>query len=191
RGRREVGQPLARQGVPPGGVPRAVRAPLLLGRAGRPVPRAQAALAPARDRARRLGRGAREARPHQALLRLVHARDLGPRLRAAADRPRPRPGFPRGVPALVARGHLAPGELALVLHTHMPYVEGFGTWPFGEQWLFEAIATSYLPLLEVLGDDPPLTLSITPVLADQLQSAEVAERFAAFLRGVRRTTHRL
>ena len=38
----------------------------------------------------------------------------------------------------------------LVLHTHMPYVEGFGTWPFGEEWLWEAIATSYLPLLDVL-----------------------------------------
>jgi len=38
------------------------------------------------------------------------------------------------------------GELAIVLHTHMPYVEGFGTWPFGEEWLWEAIATSYLPL---------------------------------------------
>src|SRR4051794_41008304 len=83
------------------------------------------------------------------------------------------------------------GELALVLHTHMPYVEGFGTWPHGEEWLFEAMATSYLPLLDVLEDDPPLTLSLTPVLADQLQSSDVAERFPAFLRGVRRTTHRL
>ena len=32
----------------------------------------------------------------------------------------------------------------------MPYVEGFGTWPFGEEWLWEAIAGSYLPLLDVL-----------------------------------------
>jgi len=32
----------------------------------------------------------------------------------------------------------------------VPYVEGFGTWPFGEEWLWEAIATSYLPLLERL-----------------------------------------
>jgi 1,4-alpha-glucan branching enzyme len=65
-----------------------------------------------------------------------------------------------------------PGELAIVLHTHMPYVEGFGTWPFGEEWLWEAIATSYLPLLDVLDeyDSPapaPLTLSLTPVLCDQ------------------------
>ena len=50
----------------------------------------------------------------------------------------------------VRSGAAGRGELALVLHTHMPYVEGFGTWPFGEEWLWEAIATSYLPLLDVL-----------------------------------------
>ena len=44
----------------------------------------------------------------------------------------------------------AVGDLAIVLHSHMPYVEGFGTWPFGEEWLFEAMATSYLPVLDVL-----------------------------------------
>ena len=32
------------------------------------------------------------------------------------------------------------GELAIVLHSHMPYVEGFGTWPFGEEWLWDALA---------------------------------------------------
>ena len=52
-------------------------------------------------------------------------------------------------------------KLSLVLHTHMPYVEGFGTWPFGEEWLWEAIATSYLPLLDVLDAHPgKVTLSI-------------------------------
>ena len=49
------------------------------------------------------------------------------------------------------------GELAIVLHTHMPYVEGFGSWPFGEEWLWEAIATCYLPLLDVLIGGAPLT----------------------------------
>ena len=29
--------------------------------------------------------------------------------------------------------------------------QGFGSWPFGEEWLWEAIATSYVPLLDVLG----------------------------------------
>jgi 1,4-alpha-glucan branching enzyme len=81
------------------------------------------------------------------------------------------------------------GELAIVLHTHMPYVEGFGTWPFGEEWLWEAIAGSYLPLLELLDEGAPLTLSLTPVLCDQLEAPGVAERFEAFVDEVRRGTH--
>jgi 1,4-alpha-glucan branching enzyme len=81
------------------------------------------------------------------------------------------------------------GELAIVLHTHMPYVEGFGTWPFGEEWLWEAIAGSYLPLLELLDAGAPLTLSLTPVLCDQLEAPGVGERFEAFVDEVRRRTH--
>jgi 1,4-alpha-glucan branching enzyme len=88
---------------------------------------------------------------------------------------------------------MAEGELALVLHTHMPYVEGFGTWPFGEEWLWEAIATSYLPLLDVLdrAAPAPLTLSITPVLADQLERPDAMQRCLTFLREVRPESHRL
>ena len=87
------------------------------------------------------------------------------------------------------------GELCIVLHAHMPYVEGFGTWPFGEEWLWEAIATSYLPLLDVLDEGGPVTLSVTPVLADQLEALRddeaAAARFLAFLRDVRAQTHAL
>ena len=83
------------------------------------------------------------------------------------------------------------GALAIVLHTHMPYVEGFGTWPFGEEWLWEAIAGSYLPLLEVLELPAELTLSITPVLCDQLEAPGVPERLGRFLGEVRRETHEL
>jgi 1,4-alpha-glucan branching enzyme len=72
----------------------------------------------------------------------------------------------------------------------MPYVEGYGTWPFGEEWLWEAMATTYLPLLDVLDAAPELTLSLTPVLADQLAAPGVGERFLAFLRDVRTETHR-
>jgi 1,4-alpha-glucan branching enzyme len=70
----------------------------------------------------------------------------------------------------------------------MPYVVGHGTWPFGEEWLWEAIATSYLPLLEPLGR-APITLSLTPVLADQLESPEALERCLRFLREVRPESH--
>ena len=87
----------------------------------------------------------------------------------------------------------AQGELAIVLHSHMPYIEGFGTWPFGEEWLWEAIATSYLPLLDLLDSGPPtppLTLSLTPVLCDQLEAPGALARCEAFLAGIRVESHR-
>jgi 1,4-alpha-glucan branching enzyme len=70
------------------------------------------------------------------------------------------------------------GDLAIVLHSHMPYVEGFGTYPFGEEWLFDAVIRSYLPLLSFARD---LTLTVTPVLADQLEDAGVRRRLRDFL----------
>ena len=70
------------------------------------------------------------------------------------------------------------GDLAIVLHSHMPYVEGFGTYPFGEEWLFDAAIRSYLPVLEVARD---LTMTVTPVLADQLEDVGAAERLRRFL----------
>ena len=70
------------------------------------------------------------------------------------------------------------GDLAIVLHSHMPYVEGFGTYPFGEEWLFDAVIRSYLPVLEVARE---LTMTVTPVLADQLEDAGVRQRLREFL----------
>jgi 1,4-alpha-glucan branching enzyme len=70
------------------------------------------------------------------------------------------------------------GDLAIVLHSHMPYVEGFGTYPFGEEWLFDAVIRSYLPVLEVARD---LTMTVTPVLADQLEDRGASERLRDFL----------
>jgi 1,4-alpha-glucan branching enzyme len=76
----------------------------------------------------------------------------------------------------VSSGEL--GDLAIVLHSHMPYVEGFGTWPFGEEWLFDAVARSYLPVLQAARD---MTITVSPVLADQLEAPGVAERMTAFV----------
>jgi len=70
------------------------------------------------------------------------------------------------------------GDLAIVLHSHMPYVEGFGTYPFGEEWLFDAVIRSYLPVLECA---ERLTMTVTPVLADQLEDAGAARRLREFL----------
>jgi 1,4-alpha-glucan branching enzyme len=82
------------------------------------------------------------------------------------------------------------GAFALVLHTHMPYVEGYGTWPFGEEWLWEAIATCYLPLLEILDAGTPVTLSVTPVLLDQLEAPGLDARLTQFIDEIRAETHR-
>ena len=71
------------------------------------------------------------------------------------------------------------GDLAIVLHSHMPYVEGFGTYPFGEEWLFDAVIRSYLPVLGVARD---LTMTVTPVLADQLSDRGVQQRLVEFCR---------
>jgi 1,4-alpha-glucan branching enzyme len=84
------------------------------------------------------------------------------------------------------------GALCLVLHSHMPYVEGFGTWPFGEEWLWEAVASVYLPLLELLEQSPaPLTLGLTPVLCDQLETlpGPAGQRLVEYLRGTRLRVH--
>ena len=69
------------------------------------------------------------------------------------------------------------GDIAIVLHSHMPYVEGFGTYPFGEEWLFDAAVRSYLAVLAVAQG---LTMTITPVLADPLEDPP-GERLAGGL----------
>src|ERR1700679_4302095 len=70
------------------------------------------------------------------------------------------------------------GDLAIGLHSHIPYVEGFGIYPFGEEWLFDAVIRSYLPLLEYA---ERLTMTVTPVLADQLEDGETQRRLRDFL----------
>jgi 1,4-alpha-glucan branching enzyme len=91
---------------------------------------------------------------------------------------------------VTAGGSQRDGALAIVLHSHMPYVEGFGTWPFGEEWLWEAVASVYLPLLDLL-DGRPVTLGLTPVLCDQLDAmrGDAGDRYLRFLREVRAPTH--
>ena len=83
-----------------------------------------------------------------------------------------------------------PGALALLLHSHMPYVEGFGTWPFGEEWLWEAVASVYLPLLDVI-DGAPVTVGLTPVLCDQLEAmrGEPGERYVRHLGEISAVIH--
>ena len=80
-----------------------------------------------------------------------------------------------------------PGELALVLHTHLPHLAGHGVWPVGEEWLLQAWGTSWLPVtraLERLADDGHrqlLTLSVTPTTAWQVADARLADEVGSWL----------
>jgi 1,4-alpha-glucan branching enzyme len=66
------------------------------------------------------------------------------------------------------------GTFCLVLHSHLPWLAHHGSWPVGEEWLYQAWAHSYLPVIDMLerfadeGRSDVLTLGVTPVLAAQL-----------------------
>ena len=81
---------------------------------------------------------------------------------------------------------------ALVLHTHLPMVVNHGRWPHGSDWLNEAAFECYLPLLEVAhhlvadGISPKWTINISPVLAEQLASAEFQKELAFYYGNVMR-----
>lgn len=66
------------------------------------------------------------------------------------------------------------GTFCLVLHSHLPWLPHHGTWPVGEEWLYQAWANSYLPVVDLLrrfadeGRRDVLTLGLTPILAAQL-----------------------
>ncbi len=77
--------------------------------------------------------------------------------------------------------------LSLTLHAHLPYVVNHGTWPHGMEWLLEAAAETYLPLLRVLGrlekDGIALhcNLSLSPILMEQLAHPVFLEEFPKYL----------
>ena len=79
------------------------------------------------------------------------------------------------------------GCLALVLHSHVPYVLGHGTWPHGSEMLYEAVAETYMPLIRMLerlleeGVQPKLTVGVTPVVAEQLADSRFREWFPQYL----------
>ncbi len=72
---------------------------------------------------------------------------------------------------------MSAGTFCLVLHTHLPWLARHGAWPVGEEWLHQAWATAYAPVIEVLerlaaeGRRDLLTLGVTPVIAAQLDDA--------------------
>ena len=79
-------------------------------------------------------------------------------------------------------------DFVLGLHSHLPYVLNHGRWPHGSDWLSEAAVDTYLPLidsLQALAEDQvaaPVTLGITPILANQLASPVFDAELRQFLK---------
>ncbi|PYK08173.1 MAG: DUF1957 domain-containing protein [Verrucomicrobia bacterium] len=81
-----------------------------------------------------------------------------------------------------------PGSLALILHAHLPFVRHPEHEHFlEEEWFFEAITESYIPLLRVMqrlvDDSVPfkLTMSLTPTLCAMLQDPLLRDRYVQHL----------
>ena len=80
-----------------------------------------------------------------------------------------------------------PGEVALVLHTHLPYLRNHGVWPVGEEWLFQAWGESWLPVTDVLrrlgaeGHRYLATLGVTPMVAHQVADPRLRAEMGTWL----------
>ena len=79
------------------------------------------------------------------------------------------------------------GYFTFVLHSHLPYVIAHGKWPHGLDWLNEAAAETYVPILDVLnklveeGVQPKIIIGLTPVLTEQLADGSFKEEFKSYL----------
>ena len=80
------------------------------------------------------------------------------------------------------------GYLCLVLHAHLPFVRHPEYDDFLEEdWLYEAITETYIPLLEVFeglerdGADWRMTMSVTPTLAAMLSDPLLQYRYLRHL----------
>src|SRR5262252_4153471 len=80
------------------------------------------------------------------------------------------------------------GSLAFILHAHLPFVRHPEHAHFvEEEWLFEAITETYVPLLQMMerltNDGVPfkLTMSISPTLCAMLQDQLLRERYVGHL----------
>lgn len=79
------------------------------------------------------------------------------------------------------------GYASIVLHSHLPYVLSHGRWPHGTDWLSEAAAETYLPIVRMLneligeGYHPKLTIGLSPVLCEQLADSSFKEEFVEYI----------
>ncbi len=79
------------------------------------------------------------------------------------------------------------GYFAFVLHGHLPYVLSHGRWPHGMDWLNEAAAETYLPILRMINElveeglHPKLTVGLSPVLCEQIADNSFKSEFVQYV----------
>lgn len=79
------------------------------------------------------------------------------------------------------------GFLTFTLHAHLPYVVNHGTWPHGMEWLHEAAAETYLPLLRALkrlekdGIGLFANINLSPILLEQLSHPNFIKEFPKYV----------
>jgi 1,4-alpha-glucan branching enzyme len=79
------------------------------------------------------------------------------------------------------------GSFAFVLHAHLPYVLMHGVWPHGTDWLNEAAAECYIPLINAFTDlaeeglSANITINVTPVLVEMLADEVFKDGFLDYL----------
>ena len=80
------------------------------------------------------------------------------------------------------------GNLAVILHAHLPYVRKNEKNSLEEDWYFQAVLECYLPLIRVLEEsiksepeNSKLTISLSPTLITLFQSSELQEKFPEWI----------
>ena len=80
------------------------------------------------------------------------------------------------------------GYVSFVLHAHLPFVHHPESEDYlEEQWLFEAISETYIPLIQIFeklvneGVDFRFTMSLTPPLLNMLDNKLLQERYIKYL----------
>ena len=77
------------------------------------------------------------------------------------------------------------GELAIVLHAHLPYVRSARTGSLEEDWFFQALIECYIPLVRTIQEstfnkeeNPKITIGLSPTLLSLLENKDLCHRFS-------------
>ncbi|MFW5982113.1 MAG: glycoside hydrolase family 57 protein [Halanaerobiaceae bacterium] len=82
---------------------------------------------------------------------------------------------------------MSKGYLAMILHAHLPFVKHEKDGELAEDWLYEAITETYIPLIIIMnrlwkkGVDFHFTLNISPTLASMLADPTLQYRYQKHL----------